>query len=143
MKKTSSCLECGAAQTEDLTCWDQFSAVLGWEWQDPELQAKHFLTVASYNLQHPSRFTDEAIVGLQEVFRDHLKNGLPISQIRKQVSQAAAGNQTILKKTKDQNPIPREWKITITDVFFSNQPEGATERVQIWAESILEDIQNH
>lgn len=143
MKEILSCPECGASQTEDVTCWDQFCAVLGWEWQDHELQTKHFLTVASYNLQHPSRFTDEAIVGLRETFRDHLKDGLPISEIRKQVSQALAGSQTVLKKAKDQNLVPCEWKMTIADVFHSNQPEGAAKRVQKWAESILEEIRNH
>lgn len=139
----NECSECGAAQPNDISCWDQFCTVLGWEWQDPELQAQHFLTVASYNLQHPSKFTDEAIDGLQKSFKKHLKNGLPVSAIREQASRAAAGNKSVLKKKEDRNPVFREWKMTISDVYMSNQPEGAAKRVQRWADSILKELSNH
>ena len=49
------CLECGTRRVDGLTCWEQLGAILAWEWQDPELQAVHFLTVASYTLQHPAQ----------------------------------------------------------------------------------------
>ncbi len=63
-------------------------AILAWEWQDPELAAVHFLTVASYNLQHPAQFTEPALAGLREQFIAHLDQGIPISEIRRRVGQA-------------------------------------------------------
>ncbi|MCB0185693.1 MAG: hypothetical protein KDE31_15605, partial [Caldilineaceae bacterium] len=55
-----------------LDCRGQLGAMIAWEWQDPELMAQHFLTIASYNLQHPAQFTAEALAGLREQFIDHL-----------------------------------------------------------------------
>ena len=60
------CPECGAPRVGGLACWEQLGVLLAWEHDDPALQREHFLTVASYNLQHPARFTDDAIAGLRE-----------------------------------------------------------------------------
>jgi hypothetical protein len=45
-----TCPECGAPPVDDLDCGGQLGGIIAWEWQDPELMAQHFLTVASYNL---------------------------------------------------------------------------------------------
>ncbi len=60
-KAAETCLECGAASVDGMNCWEQFGAVIAWEFQNPELFAEHFLTVSSYNLQHPAQFTEEAL----------------------------------------------------------------------------------
>jgi hypothetical protein len=62
--KIETCPQCGAPTVEGLDCWGQLCAILSWEWQDPELLAVHFLTIASYNLQHPVQFEEKAIDGL-------------------------------------------------------------------------------
>lgn len=54
----STCPECGARRVEGMTCWEQLGMIIAWEADDPELLAEHFLTVATYNLQHPAQFTD-------------------------------------------------------------------------------------
>ncbi len=56
-----TCPECGARSVNGMNCWEQLGLLLAWEYDDPELQAEHFLTVAAYNLQHPAQFTDEAL----------------------------------------------------------------------------------
>ena len=56
------CPECGGPRVNGLTCWEQLGMIGVWEFQDPELMAEHFLTVASYNLQHPAQFTDGDII---------------------------------------------------------------------------------
>jgi hypothetical protein len=73
-----------------MTCWEQLGLLFTWEWNDPTLQAEHFLTVAAYNLQHPAQFTDEALAGLRALFIEHLDNDLPITEIRRRVGKAAA-----------------------------------------------------
>ncbi len=47
---------------------EQLGAILTWEWQGPTLMAQHFLTVASYNMQHPARLVEEKLAMLQEIF---------------------------------------------------------------------------
>jgi hypothetical protein len=51
------CAECGAPRVSGMTCWEMLGAIIAWEYHDPALLAEHFLTVASYNLQHPAQFT--------------------------------------------------------------------------------------
>jgi hypothetical protein len=46
------CPECGAPGVSGTICWEML-----------ELLAEHFLTVASYNLQHPTQFTEAALSG--------------------------------------------------------------------------------
>ena len=134
--KQDNCPECGAPQVEGLDCWGQLGAILAWEWNDPELSAQHFLTVASYNWQHPSQFTDEAYTGLRTAFREHLDHGLPVTEIRRRISTAAAGSQRVLKPEAERHPVPHRWPLTIADVYIPHQPEGAASRVKKWAASI-------
>ena len=97
------CPECGAPEVEGFTCWEQLGAILAWEWQDPELAAIHFLTVVSYNLQHPAQFTEPALAGLREQFIAHLDQGVPVSEIRRRVGKAAAGAARVLVSLWDVN----------------------------------------
>jgi hypothetical protein len=70
-----TCPECGASPVDGLNCWEQLGMVISWEGQDPELAAEHFLTVASYNLQHPAQFTEEALAGLRASFIERVDRG--------------------------------------------------------------------
>ncbi len=53
----TTCPECGAPVVDGLTCWEQLGLLIAWEFQDPELQAEHFLTVSSTtcSIPHSSR----------------------------------------------------------------------------------------
>lgn len=138
---TTHCPECGAPLVDELTCWEQLGAVLAWEWQDPELLAVHFLTVASYNLQHPAQFTDEAIDGLRTVFIAHLDEEISIRKVRRRISQGAEGKQRVLKKDADrQPPVKCSWPMTIANVYIPDQPQGAADRVKAWAAAIRGQI---
>lgn len=79
-----------------LTCWEMLGALIAWEYGDADLQAEHFLTVASYNLQHPAQFSEATLAGLQAVFVERLDHGLGIAEIRR-VGKAAAGAARVLK----------------------------------------------
>lgn len=135
-----TCSECGAPQLDALTCWEQLGALLAWEWQDPALLAVHFLTVASYNLQHPAQFTEEAIHGLQAAFIDHLERGVPVAELRRRVSRFAEGKTRVLKQATARQPRLRCWSMTIVDVYLPDQPQGAADRVRAWAATIRQEL---
>lgn len=140
MEPRITCPECGAAMVDGLSCWEQLGALLAWEWQDPALLAQHFLTVASYNLQHPARFTDAAITGLRAAFIEHVDQGLPVELIRQQISRSAEGSQRVLKDEVEHSPVFRTWPMTIADVYLPDQPNGAADRVRRWAAAIRAEL---
>ncbi len=115
-------------------------AVCASEWQDPELAAVHFLTVASYNLQHPAQFTDATLEGLRAVYSDYLDHGLSVAEIRRRVGSQAAGAVRVLKPPAERQPTLRRWPMTIADVYLPDQPQGAAARVKAWAESIRREL---
>ena len=130
------CSECGAARVDGLGCWDQFGRLLAWEADDAELRAVHFLTVASYNLQHPAQFTDEAIAGLRQSYIDYLDHGISIEEIRRRATAAFDGSKRVRRDEASVRPALRAWPMTIADVYHGAQPEGAADRVRRWARAI-------
>jgi hypothetical protein len=134
------CPECGAPQVGGMNCWEQFGAILALEWQDSALLAKHFLTVACYNLQHPARFTDEALVGLRAAFVDYIDRGVTTAEIRTRIAHMVEGQQRVLRKDEESRPKLRHWRMTISDVYVPEHPEGAAERVKAWAASIRQEM---
>ncbi len=136
------CPECGAPRIDGMNCWEQLGAILALEWQDPELQAEHFMTVASYNLQHPAQFTEQAITGLAQQFREYLNKGLPVTEIRRRVAQSAEGKTKVLKPETERRPVLKLWSMTIADVYLPNQPQGAAARVKAWAATIRKELEH-
>jgi uncharacterized protein DUF5946 len=134
------CPECGAPMVNGLSCWEMLGMLIAWESDDPELQAEHVLTVASYNLQHPAHFTEATLAGLQAVFIERLDHGLGLAEIRRRVGKAAAGATRVLKPESERQPLLRQWTMTIADVYLPDQPEGAAERVRAWAAVIRQTI---
>ena len=135
-----TCPECGAPLVDGMTCWEQLGGILAWEAQDPELQAVHFLTVATYNLQHPAQFTDEAVAGLRSALIDHLDQGVAVEKLRRRASQAYEGKRRVFKAEAEQRPVLRRWPMTIADVYLPDQPEGAAARVRAWAAAVRSEL---
>jgi hypothetical protein len=131
--QTGACPECGAPMVEGMNCWEMLGAIIAWEGQDPELRAQHFLTVATYNLQHPAQFTDETIAALRAAYIEHLDHGLPVEVIRRRMGDAYEGKRRVLKPEAERRPVLRRWPMTIADVYIPDQPQGAAERVKRWA----------
>lgn len=136
----SPCPECGAPRVEGLTCWEQLGMLIAWEADDPELLAEHFLTVATYNLQHPAQFTDEAIAGLRSAFVDRLDRGVSVQEIRARIGRASAGSKRVLRPESERRPVPKAWSRTIADVYTPGRPEGAAARVRDWAASVRREV---
>lgn len=127
-----ACAECGAPAIDGLDCQSQLDVVLSWEWSDPRLAAEHFSTVAIFNLQHPSRFRQDAIEGLIAAVIAHL-DGVPVSTIRRQVGRAAAGTTRVLKPEAERVIVPRQWALTVDHVYAHNTSLDAATRVREWA----------
>lgn len=138
--QNTTCSECGAPLVNGLSCWEQLGAILAWEWQDPALLAVHFLTVASYNLQHPAQFTDDALAGLRVAFIEHLDQGVAVAELRRRVSSVTEGKTRVLKPEADRQPVLRQWPMTVADVYLPDQPQGAADRVRAWAAAIRQGI---
>jgi hypothetical protein len=145
MEKESSedgirCAECGAPRVNGMTCWEQFGAVLAWEAHDAELLAEHFLTVASYNLQHPAQFTDYALANLREGLTAHLDHGTSVAELRRRAGRAFEGKRRVLKDEAERTPSLRPWTMTVADVYIPSEPSGAADRVRAWAASIRKEL---
>ena len=108
--------------------------------QDPALAREHFLSVASYNLQHPARFTTDAVAGLRDMFVAHLDGRMAVSEIRRPMSKLAEGEVRVLKPEADRVRRPRAWSMTIDAVTLDDQPVDAAKRVREWAMSIRSDL---
>lgn len=134
------CPECGAPRVDGLGCRDMLGQLLAWEVDDAELRAVHFLTVASYNLQHPARFTDEAITGLRQAYLDHLDHGVPVAELRRRASAAVEGSKRVRRDEASVRPMPRAWPMTVADVYHGCRPEGAAERVRRWSREIRREL---
>src|SRR4051812_35709077 len=121
----ADCPECAAPLINGMTCWEMLGAIIAWEYEDPELRAEHFLTVASYNLQHPAQFTQATLASLAAVFVERIDRGLGIAEIRRRVGAVAAGAARVLKPQEERTTVLRQWSMTIADVYLPDQPQGA------------------
>ena len=135
------CPECGAPRVQGLSCWEMLGMLIAWEYDDPELRAEHFLTVASYNLQHPAQFTEATLAGLRAVFSERLDHALGIAEIRRRVGKAAAGATRVLRPEAERQPVLRQWSMTIANVYLPDQPMGAVGRVRAWAAVIRRGLE--
>ena len=103
-----ACPECGAPAVDGFGCWEQLGLLLGWEGDDPQLQAVHYLTVATYNLQHPAQFTPAALAGLRAGFVDHLDHGVDVAELRRRTARAAGATRVLLPLAERPRPAPLE-----------------------------------
>ena len=134
------CPECGAPTVDKLNCWEQLGALIAWEYDDSELRAEHFLTVASYNLQHPAQFTDEALSELRASYMAYLDKGPGVQELRRRAARRFEGSTRVLKKPSQRRPVLRRWSVTIADVYLPERPEGAAARVKAWGAAIREGL---
>lgn len=134
-----NCPECGALSHDGLTCQERLYGLVSLEQADPEIQSLHFLTMAAYNLQHPARFTSEAVEGLRRSFAEYLDNKITLGEIKQQ-SQEFNDPKCVLRSALERAPVLRCWDITTADVFLPFQPQGTAERVKKWIESIRNEV---
>lgn len=140
MSASVRCPECSASTVDGVACAEQFGAVLAWEQDDAELLAEHFLTVASYNLQHPSRFTADALDRLRESLALYLEGELAVKDIRRRMATVFDGPRRVMVREHERVVVARAWPLTIADVYCGGRAQGAAERVRAWAASVREAL---
>lgn len=114
--------------------------IISWESEDLELLAEHFLTVATYNLQHPAQFTEQTIQELRTAFVDRLDRGVSVQEIRGRMGRIFAGSTRVLRPEAERRPVRRAWSRTIADVCIPDRPAGAAARVREWAAAVRREM---
>lgn len=138
--ESPTCAECGARLFAGMSCKDMLGWVIGWESEDEELSKEHFKTVACYNLEHPSLFTDEALCQLRVAFMGHMDEGMAVSEIRRRMGAMFEGDMKVMKDPSSRKATPRDWRMTIADVFCQGNPQGAADRVRTWAKNLRSEL---
>jgi len=141
----SVCSECGAPVADGGSCRDNFHALLLLESQIPGGPGDvcHFYAVASYALQHPETMgcTSESLANLRTCLTDHLDGKVTLEIIHRRVRRESEGSKRVTRRAGD--PIARwaveSWPMTVADVCVGGI-EGYNERVQLWARSILDTL---
>jgi hypothetical protein len=136
-----TCDECGGHPRDGSTCRQQWDALLALEFSDHRAAAVHFLTVACYQLQHPTSFalTDGGRWSLQKAVRDVVVHGRPVASVRDAMQQAYDGSRRVRGMAATPTPTVR-WSTTVADVGPPD-PERHVGRVQAWAESVVADLE--
>jgi hypothetical protein len=123
-----------------LDCQRKLAVILGWEGQDPDLFGLHFNTVASFNLQHPGKSTDEALEQLRSIVIRALDSETPLDRLAKEMGRRFQGARRVLRAESDQHLVRHEWPMTVADVYNSGHSEGASYRVRRWATVVRSTI---
>ena len=137
-----SCPECGAPSRDRLTCREQFERLLALEYEHPGAYGKvHFLTVASYNLQHPSGFTQPALDWLLDTLQRAIAKDLPPAEIRRIARVSLPQMGKITQKPKDGGAAAaRVWSMTVADIPVGD-PVEYTAAVRAWAGAVTGALQ--
>jgi len=98
-----NCPECGEA---DSTCEAHFYECLGKESEDSDFMAVHHLLVATYMLQHPSKFTKEGWLYERELLREFLVHSRSPEIVRRQNKASVdSGKRTFKITSEDGLPV--------------------------------------
>lgn len=140
------CPECGAPVEDDGTCRDNFSALLALEWEVPQGAGTmaHFYAVSSYVLQHPDtmNYTAGALAWLRTAVHDALAGDARVPDLRARAARESSAEGTVTRRPGD--PVVRwdveMWTMTVADVLAAGT-SGYGERVGMWAQSVLSDLE--
>lgn len=139
--ESGRCIECGAKETDGLSCYELFGFPLVWEHNDPKLYDLHFWLVSCYMIQHPSNYTVEGYKHMIDLFIDAYDNNWDIVYILKK-------NREIVKNIgKITNPMPnmerkrdlKSWSMTIEDIYLGGE-KNAIENIIKWKEQIIKEL---
>jgi hypothetical protein len=135
------CPECGAADRRGSTCREQWHELLALEFSDPRAGAVHFLTVACYELQHPTQFDlhPEARQQLADALRSVVLHGRSVDDVRRRMGEAYDGSRSVLAADDAAPAVLGSWSHTVADVGPPD-PEVHVERVRACARSVVSDL---
>ena len=132
------CPECGAEN-----CQARFDEFLVLEFTDADYGAVHYLTVATYMLQHSSKLTKEGWLHMRWLLKEFLVENKSPAFIRKQNKDLVdSGKRKFKIASKDGRPVISKttWTKTILDVQVDNA-QVYCDDVTVWARSALKDVE--
>ncbi len=140
---TQPCPECGAILAEDNSCQTIFDSFLVLEFSDSGYGKVHMLTVACFMIQH-GRYSDEALIWIEQQLRAYLEEGIPTDQIRQMAAKETNQSRRAwrVNRRPDAPQLPKiAWSMTIADVASSYQDaESYCELVTQWARITLREM---
>jgi len=140
---TANCPDCGALLEQGTDCQSIFDTFLVLEFSDPGYGEVHMLTVACFMIQH-GRYSDEALVWIEQKLHAYLQEGLAPETIRRQASNQASQGARNWKVTRQPGAksLPKiPWSMTIADI--ASQYQDATsyrDLVTQWARITLQEM---
>src|SRR5579859_1456760 len=131
------CPECGAEWRAGETCEADFHQLLGWESEYPGLGVVHHLTVLVFYLQHPSRYSPEALAGARAELAGFVERGETPHEWRRRNRVKLSSSNRAWKITARPGAVGgygREmpWRLRTPDVAAGG-PEHYLENVREWA----------
>jgi len=137
------CPDCGAVFEEEDSCQSIFDSFLVLEFTDPAYGEVHLLTVACFMIQH-RRYSDAALVWIEQTLRANLEDGVEAGQIRRQAARETDQGRRAWKiiRQPDARPLPPiDWSMTIADVARGYQDAGSyRDLVKRWAAATLKEM---
>ncbi len=143
--KENLCAECGASLTEGMTCRDYLNEMIKWDFEDFNGVGRvHHLTVVSYNLQHPSVYSEKGLENAKKSLAKFILHPTSYKEhgaedVRNLASDVRTWKITSTPESQGKYHIQPVWRITARDVFKSGLP-SYVENVQKWSESVLEAL---
>ena len=139
-----NCSMCGALREDDLNCQNIFDEFLALEFSNPAYGKVHMLTVSCFMIQH-QRYSDPALLWMQQTLRNVLENGVDPSEIRLQMSSEVDQGKRdwkIERQPGERELPPINWSITIADVCqHKDNPTDYCTWVEKWARKTFEEMQ--
>jgi hypothetical protein len=138
---SNRCPECGAPDKDGKSCREQYEAMLAYEYENPESYgAAHHLTVACYNLQHPSGFTAPALAWLRSSLTAAMDAGQSSQEwLVRARAQFQGKNKVKVVRSPSEPVIGAAWSMTAADVSLGG-PSEYLAGIHAWARSILADL---
>jgi hypothetical protein len=141
MEPLTHCPECGSDWSNGITCRDHFEQMLAWEFEYPEVNTVHHLTVACYHIQHPSLYSPEGLRGAIQLLGEFLDGGLTPQEVRRRDRQKL--DSSVRKYKITGTPASHgvyhpsvQWTMTAANVIAGG-PAFYDQNVKRWARSVL------
>jgi hypothetical protein len=144
MEAITKCPECGSPWPGGISCRDHFEQMLAWEFEYPEVNTVHHLTVACYHIQHPSLYSPEGLRGAIRLLSEFLDGRVTPQEVRRRDSHKldSGARKYKIKGTPVSHGAyshPVHWTMTAADVIAGG-PGLYDQNVKKWARSVLNAI---
>ena len=144
------CAQCGASLADGRACTEYLHELLALETQvsGGPGELTHFLAVAAWNLQHPSRFTPAVLAGLRTTLGDVLAGRATIADARQRARAGAEGSVRVIRRpdtpmSPDEAAAlrawPTRWSVTVRDVCRV-PPHEYADAVLRWATAVRVEL---